>query len=913
MLLEMCQKLLNQIKMILGIIAVISIAGYLGACDGNLRHSLDMAGDNREELEKVLRHFKDDPDPLKYKAAKFLIENMPYHYSFEGKDMERYDSVYLEMAKYPAQKRDSVLAKLSGELDLSDVRINPDILSVNAEYLIKAINEACEVWYASDWHDQYSEDIFFDYVLPYRLANERISDWHEAIDMEFPYLRSNHIISRRGQYYEAEDSETDITLESPQESEKLIWLRYSSISKDPEISIKVNEKPVGKFRLEPTLSLQSPRDSRIAVPVRLRAGENKLTIKNEKGDVRLDRIMVSAVESIPTASEDFGTSFYRIKNYGTKNYILFDTLKSAELKPVGLAPLSEENDSCYMARLDFKGESCWSISPFRRNTDETCLEVRYCATEEGAPISQYKYQGGNHQKWILIPTGDGSCKIMSKDSGLFLESLIDEEGKEIIVQTGYAGRDTQKWTMERCGTNSQPNPRYPFRSAAGAAMKVHDLMPLFDWLGVGGTTPPKISSLMRGRTGNCLCESCYTVSLCRHIGIPSAIDFTPSYANRSRGHSWSVLINPDGSGMLFHMGFAPGDSVYYVKDYIRPKVFRHRFRLNRDIAQDFKGEKDVPTLFQNADFIDVTEEYCEVTDVTREIPDDVKGDIAYICVFDNKDWVPVDYGKIRNGKVTFHKMGRNVVYSAALFRQGTIVPFGDPFIIDLDGNVKDIKAERTKRQTMTLLRKYPFMSYKDEVNRRLDGGRFEASNDRGFNKVVTLHTHHGLTDGNWYEIKVKNDGEYRFVRYIGADNSYCNINEMEWFSPDGEKIQGEIIGTQGIEGKTKENVFDGDILTGFEGDSPDGHWVGLKFNRPVKLGRIRYIPRNDGNCIEVGDEYELLYWHDNNWKSLGKKKATENQLVYDAVPSGGLYVIRNHTKGKEERIFTYEDGKQVWW
>ena len=895
------------------IIAAICIAGLLTACDADLRHSLDMAGDNRKELEKVLQHFKDDTDPLTYKAARFLIENMPYHYSFEGKYMERYDSVYLEMAKYPAQKRDSVLAQLAGELDLSDARIIPDIQSVDAEYLIKVINEACDAWNGSAWRDQYTEDVFFDYVLPYRLANERISDWHEAIDMEFPYLRTNHIISKRGQYYEAEDGETDFILESPQESDKLIWLRYSSISQDPEISIKVNEKAIGKFRLEPTLSLQTPRDSRIAIPVRLQAGENKLTIQREKGDIRIDRIIVSAVEPIPSASEDFGNSLYRIKNNGTQHYILFDTLKSAELKPVGLAPLSGANDSCYMARLDYKGESCWSISPVIRDTDETCLEVRYCATEEGAPISQYKYQGGNHQKWIFIPVGDDSWKIMSKDSGLFLESSKDEEGNETIVQNRYAGRDTQKWTMERCGTNSHPNPRYPFGSAAGAAMKVHDLMPLFDWLGVGGTTPPKISSLMRGRTGNCLCESCYTVSLCRHIGIPSAIDFTPSYANRSRGHSWSVLINPDGSGMLFHMGFAPGDSVYYVKDYIRPKVFRHRFRLNREIAEDLKGEKEVPRLFRNADFIDVTEEYGEVTDVIREIPGDVKGGIAYICVFDNKDWVPVDYGRIRNGKATFRKMGRNVVYTAALYRQGRVVPFGDPFIIDSEGNVKDIKVDEANRRPMTLLRKYPFMSYRDEVNRRLDGGRFEASNDAKFNNAVTLHTHHGLTDGNWYDVKVKDDGEYRYVRYIGPDNSFCNINEMEWFSPDGEKIEGEIIGTQGIEGKGRDKVFDGDILTGFEGDSPDGHWVGLKFNRPVRIGRIRYIPRTDGNCIEIGDEYELMYQQDNKWTSLGRRTATTDSLVYEEVPSGGLYLLHNHTKGQEERIFTYEDGKQVWW
>ena len=55
------------------------------SCDRRLDDALDMAGDNRGELEKVLRHFKNNPDTLRYSAAVFLIENMPYHYTQDGK------------------------------------------------------------------------------------------------------------------------------------------------------------------------------------------------------------------------------------------------------------------------------------------------------------------------------------------------------------------------------------------------------------------------------------------------------------------------------------------------------------------------------------------------------------------------------------------------------------------------------------------------------------------------------------------------------------------------------------------------------------------------------------------------------------------------------------------------------------
>lgn len=48
--------------------------------------ALQQAKDNKEELEKVLTHFENDS--LKYRAACFLIENMPYHDYYEGEGLE---------------------------------------------------------------------------------------------------------------------------------------------------------------------------------------------------------------------------------------------------------------------------------------------------------------------------------------------------------------------------------------------------------------------------------------------------------------------------------------------------------------------------------------------------------------------------------------------------------------------------------------------------------------------------------------------------------------------------------------------------------------------------------------------------------------------------------------------------------
>ena len=168
------------------IIVTVIIAGFLSSCDDDLRHALDMAGDNRAELEKVLLHFKNDPDPLKYKAARFLIENMPYHYSFDGNGIERYDSAYLAMAGIPLQIRDSILRATLDTIDFYDQKQISDILKIGAYQLIEIINNACDTWNESSWKEDYPEEIFFDYVLPYHIYNEQLSEWQNMVDKEFP-------------------------------------------------------------------------------------------------------------------------------------------------------------------------------------------------------------------------------------------------------------------------------------------------------------------------------------------------------------------------------------------------------------------------------------------------------------------------------------------------------------------------------------------------------------------------------------------------------------------------------------------------------------------------------------------------------------------------------------------------------
>jgi hypothetical protein len=61
-----------------------------------------------------------------------------------------------------------------------------------------------------------------------------------------------------------------------------------------------------------------------------------------------------------------------------------------------------------------------------------------------------------------------------------------------------------------------------------------------------------------------------------------------------------------------------------------------------------------------------------------------------------------------------------------------------------------------------------------------------------------------------------------------------------------------------------------------------------------------------------GKKYELFYW-DDGWKSLGKKTAGNKPLTFEKMPQGYLFWLVADGSDKDERIFTIENGKQVWW
>lgn len=197
------------------------------------------------------------------------------------------------------------------------------------------------------------------------------------------------------------------------------------------------------------------------------------------------------------------------------------------------------------------------------------------------------------------------------------------------------------------------------------------------------------------------------------------------------------------------------------------------------------------------------------------------------------------------------------------------------------------------------------------------GGVFEGSNDPDFRQTEVLFLIEKQPERLRTMVYSRSLTPFRYVRYIGPEKGHCNVAEIEFYEAGGLlPLSGRVIGTPGCyqqDGSHEyTNAFDGNTETSFDYTEPYGGWTGLDLGTPKVIDKIIYTPANRDNYVRSLDEYELSYCTKRGWRTLGQQTAMLDSLVYKRVPKGALLLLQNHTRGKQERIFVYEEGKQVW-
>lgn len=463
-------------------------------------------------------------------------------------------------------------------------------------------------------------------------------------------------------------------------------------------------------------------------------------------------------------------------------------------------------------------------------------------------------------------------------------------------------------------------PRYQYSSYLVCGSVNMSLRNLGIQLGALNLSTPLLhpSLLVKLPVGSCTEYALIGVSVMRSKGIPVAFDFTPQWPFQAQGHSWNVVLANNGKNVVFTGAESDPGTPHKAEDKMA-KVFRKTYAINRELQRLNKEEKYVPSTFQSYFIKDVTSEYMKTYDVEVRVLPALKQNCqyAYLAVFDNKEWVPIHWAKIKKGKAIFKNMGKEVVYMPVYYTKEGIKPMSHPFLLDHKGKVQLLNADTTHTQTICLNRKYPTSMAAFFAGERMIGGKLQVSNYEDFRDSLTLHQiPDWCSSGRFTNIP---DSAWRYWRYLSPEVGLCNISELVFFEKDSiQPIKGKIIGTEGScycdPSHLKETVFDGDPLTFFDAPTWGGSWVGMDFGEKVKLGKIIYIPRTDGNMIQLEDTYKLYWWNINGWQQLGNDKVAKDiVLEYTKAPSNALFWLRDISRGKEERIFTYQDGKQVFW
>jgi hypothetical protein len=411
---------------------------------------------------------------------------------------------------------------------------------------------------------------------------------------------------------------------------------------------------------------------------------------------------------------------------------------------------------------------------------------------------------------------------------------------------------------------------------------------------------------------DCYDYSIAIVSIMRAKGIPTAIDFTPQWPNRRLGHAWGVVLDNAGINRPFDETLGLGGPT--IIELPLSKVFRHSWAINIEMMRLNNIETTIPQFFRNVYIQDVTDEYQRTSELYIPI-EHSQNEYAYITVFNNRDWTPIHWGKIENNiQAVFSKMGRDIVYLPMVMENGEMNPIARPFMLTLQGEVKPIIPNLGKKQTLRLNRKHPPLRLNTFYSHYVLGSKFHAANKSDFSDAVIVHTVNKFgTESD--EIFPNLNKKYRYWRHYSAPDGWGFMAELYFFS-NGENVtpKGKPVGISGTEKRQKvENLFDQNPATVYEAPNPSDCWAGLDFGKPVEIDRIIYIPKCDENGIIPGNEYELYYWDNHQWHSLGRKIADNIVITFDNCPSEALFLLRNHTIGIEERIFTYENDKQIWW
>lgn len=427
---------------------------------------------------------------------------------------------------------------------------------------------------------------------------------------------------------------------------------------------------------------------------------------------------------------------------------------------------------------------------------------------------------------------------------------------------------------------------------------------------------------------NCQQRCILLASVLRSFGIPAAVDNVPYWADYSTmGHSWVSLILKNGKTLTIYEDEDKAkennriDASFFLKnddEQLSGQIFLHNVKYEKKVSKIYRTE--FKQINKNADFkdwfinpftLDVSDFYGLNGSLRLRVKDNIKQ--IYLCTYvTGMNWYPIAREKVSKNQVIFDNLGKGVIYLPVYVQGRKFVPLGDPLLVG-DTCVRRFKQNKKTYRSITIGRKYPLCSYLPAQWAKVQGAIFEGANDSLFNKSDTLAVISKVPNGRT-TIDVRNKKSYRYVRFKSPDKVIGLMSEISFYSKCSlgkELLKGSHF-CENVDINTVPFLFDDDIETKIKAYK-SGYWVGLDLGNNYTIDEISFTPVSDGNDIQKNHLYEL-YGFNGSWELLGRCYSKQNApLTFDRIPSGILLLLRDKTKGKEERIFDYVNNEQKWY
>ena len=155
--------------------------------------ALDNSGIYKPRLLKVILAFQKPEDSLKLQSAYYLIKNLQHNYSRTISLIDSNDNdVKIKINNFSdylsIKKHIDSIESTSGVIFTKTDSIILDINNVSSEFLINHINNTFSTKENTPWGSKYEYGEFYNYILPYRIANEKLESYSTHFQKKYEYL-----------------------------------------------------------------------------------------------------------------------------------------------------------------------------------------------------------------------------------------------------------------------------------------------------------------------------------------------------------------------------------------------------------------------------------------------------------------------------------------------------------------------------------------------------------------------------------------------------------------------------------------------------------------------------------------------------------------------------------------------------